>query len=174
MKTILSFLGAFYVVSMVAGSAIDKIKSNIKFQTSKVRAFFNPTNGNLVKVKALIFLENNNLFPIDFEDFKGSIWYGDIVFNEQGQPTNQAGIKISDVLLSDFQQIAPNSIGSIILEFDMDIGQIITNTGNVVANGGIAITTIIKLYGEIGLVSTSYTGKIVYPVIVPINLLEAI
>jgi hypothetical protein len=171
MKTIFALLGGLWLVSKATGYAIDTVIANIKYSVSKVKATF--TTSNKVDVRVIVMIENNNPFPLDFKDFNGSIWYGDIVFNENGQPTNQAGIKIANVSINDFQQINAKEIGAVVLDFQIDISQTISQTVSLVSNGMIGISTVVKLYGEIGLFSTGYTGKITYPIIVPINLLNS-
>lgn len=171
MKNILMLLGGYFLLTKFSSYAVDKVKNNIKYNVLKTKAAFSPTDAKLVNIRTIIMIENNNPFPLDFKDFFGSIWYGDIIFNSEGKPTNQAGIKIADIQINDFQQIAPNSVGSINLDFTINISDTIQQAVNQVAAGALGITTVVKLYGEIGLFSTQYTGVVKYPIIIPINLL---
>lgn len=137
MKNVLAVVGVLALVGLAAKKAIDAIVANIKVTPGTPVMDSTPFLNNSIRTDVPIVIQNDNPFPLSIINFFGTVSYGQLTLARVTLPTGF--------------YVPANSIRTIVLNMDIPIDQVVSDTALLIQQGDIwnALLNRIELSGSV-------------------------
>lgn len=122
-KNALAITGGIAILSILGKSLAEKIASNIKVQAGQPILSSNPLSDGFLKTNVPITIENHNPFPIGVDSFRGIVSYG--------------GLTLANVSLPVGLYVEAGGVERIVLNLDIPIQRVLTDTAQLINSGNI-------------------------------------
>lgn len=148
MKTILAGVGVIAIFLLMAQKAIAAIVANIKVTPGTPVLDSQPFLDNHIRTDVPIVIENNNPFPLSIINFFGMVSYGQLT--------------LARVTLPQGFYVPANSVSTIVLNMDIPIQQVVSDTALIIQQGDIwnALMNRIELSGSVAVGGGGYSFTI--------------
>ena len=135
-RTILSFVGGFYLLRSLAFQAAGQVLSKVSVNISKAILRWGLPN---VHVDLYFLIQNDNAVGGSAEGFEGALYY--------------AGVKISDISLLGRVDILPNSQNEVVVTSTISLLSLPTTIQDILSAGQVNLSVLVK-----GTLYTSYVN----------------